>query len=108
MQLYYSAQTLNIIRLKITSILYEKELNWGNSMCLDYHNEVKIALRFKFSIDLRKKKFCIFQGLLHGPLDPKLTALPLDHKVSSELRKKMSGHYSLCNANLVMAGNSKI
>ena len=44
-------------------------------MCLDYHNEVKIALRFKFSIDLRKKKFYIFQGLVQGPFDPKLTTL---------------------------------
>ena len=57
-------------------------------MCLHYHNEVKIVLRFKFFDHLRKKKFCIFQGLIQGPLDPKLTTLPQDHGVSSELRKK--------------------
>ena len=57
-------------------------------MCSHYYNEVNIALRFKCFVHLRKKKFCIFQGLIQGPLDPKLTTLPLDHGVSSELRKK--------------------
>ena len=64
---------------------------------MDYHTtEVKIALSFKFSIDLRRKKFCIFQGLIQGPLDPKLATLPLDHGVSSEVRKKnLFGHYAM-------------
>ena len=57
-------------------------------MCLDYHNEEKFVLRFEKFYHLRKKKFCIFQGLIQGPLDPKLTTLPLDHGVSSEVRKK--------------------
>ena len=57
-------------------------------MCSNYHNEVKIVLRFKFFDHLRKKKFCTFQGLIQGPLDLKLTTLPLDHGASSELGKK--------------------
>ena len=74
-------------------------------MCLNYHNEEKFVLRFKKFYHLRKKKFCIFQGLIQGPLDPKLTTLPLDHGVSNEFRKK--NLWSLCNRNLVMAGNSR-
>mgnify|MGYP000231976637 CR=1 FL=1 len=50
-------------------------------MCLDYHNEQKIALKLKIFINLRKQKVCIFQGLIQGPLDPKLLTLPLDHEV---------------------------
>ena len=57
-------------------------------MCLDYHNEVKIALKFKIFIHLTKKKFWIFQDLNQGPLDLKLLTLPLDHEASSEDRKK--------------------
>ena len=65
-------------------------------MCLNYHNEEKIVLRFKRFYHLREKKFCIFQGLIQGPLDPKLTTLPLDHGVSSEVRKKnLFGHYAM-------------
>ena len=55
-------------------------------MCLHYHNEEKIVLRFKILNHLRKKRFCIFQGLIQRPLDPKLTTLPLDQGASSELR----------------------
>ena len=57
-------------------------------MCLNYHNEEKFVLRFKKFYHLRKKKFWIFQGLIQGPLDPKLLTLPLHHEVSSEDRKK--------------------
>ena len=57
-------------------------------MCLHYHNEVKIVLRFKNFDHLRKKKFWIFQGLIQGPLDPKLLTLPLDHEATSKNRKK--------------------
>ena len=74
-------------------------------MCLNYHNEEKFVLRFKKFCHLRKKKFCIFQGLIQVPLDPKLTTLPLDHVVSSQVRKKLV--WSLCNGNLVKAGNSR-
>ena len=69
-QLYDSAQTQNVFRFKITSILYEKEINCSNSMCLDYHNEVK--KRFTFSINLRREKFCIFQGLIQGTFRSKV------------------------------------
>ena len=75
-------------------------------MCLNHHNEEKFVFRFKKFYHLRKKKFCIFQGLIQGPLDPKLTTLPLDHGVSSEVRKKKLV-WSLCNGNLLMAGNSR-
>ena len=30
-------------------------------MCLDYHNEVKIALKFEIFIDLTKKSFEFFR-----------------------------------------------
>ena len=43
MQLYDSAQTKNMVRFKIVLVLHEKELNWSNTICLDYHNEVKIS-----------------------------------------------------------------
>ena len=68
--------------------MYGKELNWSNNMCLDYHNEVKIALKFETFIHLTKKKFWIFQDLNQDPLDLKLLTLPLDHEASSEDRKK--------------------
>ena len=56
-------------------------------MCLGYHIEVKIALKFEtYSFD--KKKFWIFQDLNPGLLNLKLLALPLDHEASSEDRKK--------------------
>ena len=87
MQLYDSAQTQNIFRFKIVSVLHEKELNWSNNMCLDYHNEVKISFEILIFYSFDKKKFWIFQGLIQGPLDPKLLTLPLDHEVSSEDRK---------------------
>ena len=64
-------------------------------MCSNHHNEVKIVLRFKFFDHLRKKKFCTFQGLIQGPLDLKLTTLPLDHGVSSEPGIKLFAHYAL-------------
>ena len=65
-------------------------------MCSNYHNEVKIVLRLKFFDHLRKKKFCIFQGLIQVPLDLKLTTLPLDHGVSSEPGKKiLFDHYAM-------------
>ena len=57
-------------------------------MCLDYHNEVKISFEIFIFIHLTKKKFLIFQGLIQGPLDPKLLTLPLHHEVSNEDRKK--------------------
>ena len=62
-------------------------------MCLNYHNEEKFVLTFKKFYHLRKKKFWIFQGLIQGP---KLATLPLDHGVSSEVRKKnLFGHYAM-------------
>ena len=70
-------------------------------MYLDYPNEVKIALKFKFFIHLTK--FWIFQGLIQGPLDPKLLTLPLAYEVTSEDRKKKH-----LQPNQVMAGDSKI
>ena len=75
-------------------------------MCLDYHNEVKIALKFETFIHLTKKKFWIFQDLNPGPLDLKLLTLPLDHEASSEDRKKTSK--VIVQSNQVMAGDSKI
>ena len=69
------------------------------------HNEEKFVFRFKKFCRLRKKKFCVFQGLIQGPLDPKLTTLPLDHVDSSEVRKELV--LSLWNGNLLMAGNSR-
>ena len=56
-----TAQTQNIFRFKIVSVLHEKELNWSNNMCLDYHNEVKIALKFETFIHLTKKSFGFFR-----------------------------------------------
>ena len=56
-QLYDSAQTQNIFRFKIVSVLHEKELNWSNNMCLDYHNEVKISFEILFFYSFDKKKF---------------------------------------------------
>ena len=65
-------------------------------MRLNNHNEEKFVFRFKKFCHLRKKKFWIFQGLIQGPLDPKLPTLPLDHGVSSEVRKKnLFGHYAM-------------
>ena len=46
-------------------------------MCLDYHNEVKISFEILIFYSFDKKKFWIFQGLIQGPLDPKLLTLPL-------------------------------
>ena len=57
-------------------------------MCLYYHNEVKIALKFNFFYPFDRKKFWIFQDLNQGPLDLKLLTFPLDHEASSEDRKK--------------------
>ena len=54
---------------------------------LDYHNEVKISFEILIFYSFDKKKFWIFQGLIQGPLDPKLLTLPLDHEVTSEDRK---------------------
>ena len=45
-RLYDSAQTQNIFKFKMVSVLHEKELNWSNNMCLEYPNEVKLALKF--------------------------------------------------------------
>jgi hypothetical protein len=59
--LHDQAQTQNIFRFKIVSVLYGKELNWSNNMCLDYHNEVKIALKFETFIHLTKKSFGFFR-----------------------------------------------
>ena len=65
---YDSAQTQNIFRMKIVSVLHEKELNWTNNICLDYPNEVKISFEiFLFFFSFDKKKFWIFQGLIQGP-----------------------------------------
>ena len=55
MQLYDSAQTKNIFRFKIVSVLHEKELNWSNNMCLDYHNEVKISFEILIFYSFNKK-----------------------------------------------------
>ena len=57
-------------------------------MCLDYHNEVKISFEILIFYSFDKKKFWIFQGLIQGPLDPKLLTLPLDHEATSKDRKK--------------------
>ena len=57
-------------------------------MCLDYHDEVKIAMKIKFFVHLTKCFFWIFQDLNQGPLDLKLLTLPLDHEIISEDRKK--------------------
>ena len=75
-------------------------------MCLDYHNEVKIALKFEIFIHLTKKKIWIFQDSNPGPLDFKLLTLPLDQEASSEDRKKTSK--VIVQFNQVMAGDSKI
>jgi len=60
-ELYDYAQTKNIFRFKIVSVLHEKELNWSNNMCLYYHNEVEVALEFYFFIHLTKKSFEFFR-----------------------------------------------
>ena len=56
-----TAQTPNIFRFNIVSVLHEKELNWSNNMCLDYDNEVKTALKFQYFINLTKKFFEFFR-----------------------------------------------
>ena len=56
MQLYDSAQTQNIFRFKIVSVLHEKEYKWSTNMCLDYHNEVKISFEILIFYSFDKKK----------------------------------------------------
>jgi hypothetical protein len=73
-QLNDSAQTQNIFRFKIFSVLYGKELNWSNNMCLDYHNEVKISLEILifYSFD---KKVLNFSGFDPGSFRSKVACL---------------------------------
>ena len=44
-------------------------------MCLDYHNEVKIALKFKFFYSFDKKKVLNFSGFEPGSFRSKVAHL---------------------------------
>ena len=66
LQLYDSAQTKNIFRFRIVSVLHEKELNWSNKICLDYHKEVKISFENSKSLFIWHKKVFKFSGFDPG------------------------------------------
>ena len=75
MQLYDSAQTQNIFRFKIVSVLHEKELNWSNNICLDYHNEVKISFEMLIFYSFDKKEVLNFSGFDPGSFRSKVAHL---------------------------------
>ena len=92
-----------ILRFKIGSVLFGIDLKWSNNMCLDYHNEVKTALKSKNFIHLTKKSFEFFRIWTRSPLDLKLLTLPLDHEAIFELFNLFQKcHLKFKNVNFLM------